>query len=202
MFLVNYEEWDTKPMDQFMPFRIKPALAKSLLNDGTVVAQALRDGVLPAEQISKPETFRIRPCAGLLVAHAARKDLEPYLARMLLTSDGAIVDDLVGAAESAYASIGLPGDILAENWTIDPFGLRKLFEFLVTKIGEGAVQELIPVPPADAPSGDYEKIFGRMVVTLHRPPANSKKKRPLAGRFFVCARHLARRGGRLRQHSC
>lgn len=163
VFLLNYEEWDTKPMDQFVPFRVKPALAETLLSDRAAVAQALIDGVLPAEQISKPETFRIRACAGLLVAHAARKDLRPYLARVLPTSDGTAVDDLVGAAESAYARIGLPDEILAENWTIDPFGLRRLYDFLVAKIGEGATEELIPVPPADAPSGHYEKLFGRMV---------------------------------------
>lgn len=163
VFLLNYEEWDTKPMDQFVPFRVKPALAETLVNHGAIVAQALREGVLPAEQVSKPETFRIRACAGLLVAHAARRDLKPYLARVLPTSDGAVVDELVDAAERAYASIGLPDDILAENWTIDPFGLRKLYDFLITKIGEGAVLELIPVPPADAPNGHYEKILGRMV---------------------------------------
>ena len=163
VFLLNYEEWNSKPMDQFVPFRVKPALAETLVNDGAAVKQALLDGALPAEQISKPETFRIRACAGLLVAHAARQDLRPYLARVVPTSDDAVVDDLVEAAESAYASIGLPDYILAENWTIDPFGLRKLYDFLITKIGEGAVQELIPVPPADAPTGHYEKIFGRMV---------------------------------------
>jgi len=170
VFLLNYEEWKTKPMDQFVPFRVKSALAETLVNDGAVVAQALRDGVLPAEQISKPETFRIRACAGLLVAHAARGDLKPYLARVLPTSDGAALNDLVGAAESAYAVIGLPDDILAENWTIDPFGLRRLYDFLVIKIGEGAVQELIPVPPADAPAGRYEKIFGHMVELVTGKP--------------------------------
>jgi hypothetical protein len=170
VFLLNYEEWKTKPMDQFVPFRVKPALAETLVNHGAVVAQALRDGVLPAEQISKPETFRIRACAGLLVAHAARRDLKPYLARVLPTSDGAALNDLVGAAESAYAVIGLPDDILAENWTIDPFGLRRLYDFLVIKIGEGAVQELIPVPPADAPAGRYEKIFGHMVELVTGKP--------------------------------
>lgn len=163
VFLLNYEEWGTKPMDKFVPFQVKPALAETLVNDGAAVAQALRDGVMPSEQISKPETFRIRACAGLLVAHAARKDLKTYLARVMPSSEDAIVDDLVGAAESAYATIRLPDDILVENWTIDPFGLRKLYDFLVTKIGEGAVHELIPVPPADAPKGHYEKIFGRMV---------------------------------------
>ncbi|HDS1038044.1 TPA: DEAD/DEAH box helicase [Stenotrophomonas maltophilia] len=166
VFLLNYEEWGTKPMDQFVPFRVKPAIAETLVNDAAVIAQALRGGALPAEQVGKPETLRVRACAGLLVAHVARKDLKPYLARVLPTWDGAVVDDLVGAAESAYLNIGLPDDILAENWTIDPFGLRKLFDFFIKKIGEGEIQELIPIPPADAPRGHYEKIFGRMVELM------------------------------------
>lgn len=64
VFLLNYDEWKTKPMGQFVPFRVKPAIAETLVNDGTVVAQALRDGAPPAEQISKPETFRIRTRPG------------------------------------------------------------------------------------------------------------------------------------------
>jgi hypothetical protein len=89
---------------------------------------------------------------------------------VLPTSGDAALNDLVGAAESAYAVIGLPDDILAENWTIDPFGLRRLYDFLVIKIGEGAVQELIPVPPAEAPTGLYEKIFGHMVELVTGKP--------------------------------
>ena len=52
VFLLNYEEWNSKPMDQFVPFRVKPALAETLVNDGAAVKQALLHGALPAEQIS------------------------------------------------------------------------------------------------------------------------------------------------------
>lgn len=171
VFLLNYEEWDTKPMDEFVPFQVKPALARTLLNEGPLVAKALRDGVLPAEQVNKPETFRIRACAGLLVAHTARKDLKPYLTRILLSSSTpAALEELVSAAEAAYNTIDLPDHILAENWTIDPFGLRRLYDYLIRKIEEGAIESLIPAKPSEAPQGQYEKLFGKLVELVNGKP--------------------------------
>ncbi|MGH6647548.1 DEAD/DEAH box helicase [Aquabacterium sp.] len=167
VFLLNYEEWDTKPMDEFVPFHVKPALAETLKRNGAQVTQALLDGVLPPEEVSKPETFRIRACAGLLVAHVARKDVKPYLARVMPASEPTVVDALVAAAETAYAKIDLPDHILAENWTIDPFGLRRLYDYLVVKINEGAIESLIPVKPSAAPKEHYEKLFGRIVEQVN-----------------------------------
>ncbi|MCV2359950.1 DEAD/DEAH box helicase [Paucibacter sp. TC2R-5] len=167
VFLVNYEDWDTKPMDEFVPFQVEPALAETLTTSGLQVAQALLEGVLPPEQASKPETLRIRACAGLLVAHAARKDVKPYLTRVMPAWDSAVVDALAAAADTAYNNIDLPDHILAENWTIDPFGLRRLYDYLIAKIGEGAIESLIPVNPADAPKDHYEKLFGRIVEQVN-----------------------------------
>ncbi len=181
VFLLNYEEWDTKPMDEFVPYSVKPALATTLINDGAQVAKALREGVLPIEQTSKPESYRIRACAGLLVAHAARKDLKSYLLQVLPHSSLDDVEELTSAAEMAYSSIELPDQILAENWTIDPFGLRRLHDYLLSKIEEGAIEALIPIKPSEAPHGHYENLFGKMVeLATGKPRTFGMLAAPLA----------------------
>jgi len=167
VFLLNYEEWDTKPMDEFVPFQVKPALAETLKSEAPAVAKALRDGVLPAPLASKPETTRIRACAGLLVAHAARKDVAPYLVQVLPQAEKAVIDELAQAAQVAYESIGLPDSILAEHWTLDPFGLRRLYDWVLRKIAEGHIEQLIPMEPADAPKEHYEKLFGHLVEEVN-----------------------------------
>lgn len=167
VFLLNYEEWDTKPMDEFVPFQVKPALAETLISDGQAVAKALRDGVLPAALASKPETSRIRACAGLLVAHAARRDVKPYLMQVLPQAGPGAIDELAQAAQVAYESVDLPDGILAEHWTLDPFGLRRLYDWILRKIEEGAIESLIPTKPADAPKEHYEKLFGHLVEEVN-----------------------------------
>lgn len=167
VFLLNYEEWETKPMDEFVPFQVKPALAETLKSEAPAVAKALRDGVLPVPSASRPETTRIRACAGLLVAHAARKDVGPYLAQVLPQVEKAVIDDLAQAAQVAYENIDLPDSILAEHWTLDPFGLRRLYDWVLRKIAEGALEQLIPMRPADAPKEHYEKLFGHLVAEVN-----------------------------------
>lgn len=167
VFLLNYEEWDTKPMDEFVPFHVRPALAETLISDGQAVAKALRDGALPAALASKPETSRIRACAGLLVAHAARRDVKPYLMQVLPKAGPGFIDELAQAAQAAYEAVQLPDGILAEHWTLDPFGLRRLYDWILRKIDEGAIEALIPIKPADAPKEHYEKLFGHLVEEVN-----------------------------------
>jgi hypothetical protein len=167
VFLLNYEEWDTKPMDEFVPFKVRPALAETLKAEAPAIAKALRNRVLPPLLASKPETSRIRASAGLLVAHAARGDVVPYLGQLLPETDRAVVDELAQAALSAYDAIGLPDSILAEHWTLDPFGLRRLYDWILRKIAEGSIEQLIPMKPDDAPKEHYEKLFGHLVEEVN-----------------------------------
>lgn len=85
-------------------------------------------------------------------------------------SELAAIDALEATAEKAYAKIGLPDHILAENWTVDPFGLRRLYDHLLQKIAEGAIESLIPLKPDEAPKGHYEKLFGHIVELVNGKP--------------------------------
>lgn len=166
VFLLNYEDWDTKPMDEFVPFHVKPAVAETLRSHHAELTAALRLGELPVEHPHKPQNTRIRACAGLLVAHAARNDVGAYLSRAL-QSVGPEMEELAVAAQDAYTSIGLPDYILVENWTIDPFGLRRLYDFAVRKIREGDIEQLIPQNPMEAPNGHYQTLFGHLMAEVY-----------------------------------
>lgn len=179
VFLLNYEKWETKPMNEFVPFDVKSAIAETLLFLGDEISEALELGVLPKAHRSKPETGRIRACAGLMVAHAARNNIRPYLTKVLTDSPPVVaVERLTKAATSAFEKIGLPSHILTENWAIDPFGLKRLFDDVMRKIQLDEIDDLIPMNPADAPRGFYESLFGRLVETVDGSP---KKYGALAG---------------------
>jgi len=182
VFLLDYEQWESRPMDKFVPFNVKSATAVTLLTLGGRIAEALNARVLPKALQSDPDTGLVRSGAGLLVAHAARKDIQGYLRGVMGTAPAQEVDALAKAATAAYQEIDLPDHILADNWTIDPFGLRRLYDNLLEKIDEGRIYDLLPMNPKDAPKGFYESLFGRIVEQVN---GESRRFGALAGRLAV-----------------
>ncbi|MDX0221126.1 hypothetical protein GOC40_24590 [Sinorhizobium meliloti] len=67
---------------------------------------------------------------------------------------------LVAASERAQDDLGLSSAILATNWTIDPYGLRRLYDHFTDRIERGEVKDLIPPNPHDFDADKrYEVIF-------------------------------------------
>ncbi|AON53133.1 DEAD/DEAH box helicase [Herbaspirillum seropedicae] len=182
VFLLDYEKWDSSPMDDFVPFTVKSATADTLQTLGPRITAALTDGVLPKASTVDPTPGLVRSGAGLMVAHAARKDIGAYLQGVMGSTPSEDVEALAVAASTAYEHINLPDHILADNWTIDPFGLKRLYDNLLEKIEEGRIAELLPVNPKEADSGFYEAIFGRIVTQVNN---ESWKFGALAGRLAV-----------------
>lgn len=182
VFLLDYEKWQSRPMDKFVPFTVRSSTAVTLQTLGGRITEALDARMLPKALQSDPDAGLVRSGAGLLVAHVARKDIHGYLRGVMGTAPVQNVEALADAATSAYRAIDLPDHILADNWTIDPFGLKRLYDNLIEKIEEGRVLELLPMNPKDAPSGFYESLFGRIVEQVN---GESRKFGALAGRLAV-----------------
>lgn len=182
VFLLDYEKWESQPMDSFVPFDVTSATVDTLKNFSEKIIAALNDGVLPKVKVDDREASLVRSGAGLLVAHAARKDINEYLRRVIDSSDEEKIDALADAANQAYLKLDLPERVLAENWTIDPFGLKRLYDYILKKIGDGELDKLLPMNPKDAPSGFYEALFGRIVEQVD---GKSRKFGALAGRLAV-----------------
>ena len=182
VFLLDYDKWQSKPMDKFVPFAVRSAAAVTLQTLGEKITEALNTRALPRALRSNPDAGRIRSGAGLLVAHAARKDIHTYLKGVMGSDSVQEIERLAAAANSAYLAIDLPDHILTDNWTIDPFGLKRLYNNLLEKIEEGRTLELLPMNPKDAPQGFYEALFGRIVEQVN---GDSWKFGALAGRLAV-----------------
>lgn len=182
VFLLDYDQWQSKPMDEFVPFTVNSATAVTLQRLGGRIAEALNARLLPKPRLTDADAGLVRSGAGLLVAHAARRDVEAYLGNVMGTAYLKDIQALVEAASSAYRAIDLPDHIIAENWTIDPFGLKRLYDNLLEKIDEGRLAELLPMNPKEAPLGFYEALFGRIVEQVN---GESRKFGALAGRLAV-----------------
>jgi hypothetical protein len=113
---------------------------------------------------------KIRAAAGLLVSRAARGDVRSFLERTLPASALPQREALASAAEKAHASIDLPAALLATNWTVDPFGLKRLYNYLVEQVEAGNVDAMIPRNPLVDPltaREQYAQLFGRIETRVN-----------------------------------
>lgn len=165
VFLVNYEDWGVRPMDEFVPFEVKSAVASTLTNQKELgmVFKAVQ-GQMPRALPWDEEATRVRACAGLLISKASRGEAKKFISTVVPEARAdRTYGVLASLADDAVKKVGLPEDVIAANWTIDPYGLRRLYDNIIEKIEVGEIAKLIPLNPHDAPSGHYAKLFNRIL---------------------------------------
>lgn len=162
VFLVDYEDWPDSPMDSFVGYRIQPAFGKVINDHRLAVLEALT-GDMPRQTPGAEDAGKVRAAAGLLISRAAKGDVSTFAARSLGEMPIGELGELIGAAEKASKTLCLPFALLATNWTLDPFGLKRLFNELVGRIEAGEIDGLIPLFPDDYMTAReaYESIFMR-----------------------------------------
>lgn len=171
VFLVDYDEWDTRPMDEFVPFKVTSAITTTLSGEYEGVMDAVR-GKMPVAQPWNTEITRIRACAGLLISKAAAGMSDKFLESVLPPDRLDYASEVAHTATAAAQRIGLPAELLHANWTIDPYGLKRLYDRLIEKIDEGDLDSIIPLNPREAPDGLYQGIFKRILRTVDQQPGN------------------------------
>lgn len=174
VFLVDYDTWEEKPMDNIVPFQIAPAFGQTVRDSYDSVVAGL-GGDFPKFKPNDDEPDRVRAAVGLLISRASRGDVERFVKRVLPQLDSSQVNSLVTASESAAKLLNLPDEILSSNWTIDPFGQRRLYDLIISEIKAGKIEQLIPVNPAASnvdPYPAYVIIFNYIAKAIYRSEGN------------------------------
>jgi len=172
VFLVDYDEWPEQPMNEFVRFQIRPALQSALLNSYDKVVDAL-EGNMPRLSPRDDTPARVRASAGLLIARAAKGDVQAFARRILPDFPDQRRLALAAAAEAAAKKLELPASILTSNWMIDPFGQKRLYDRIVEKIRDDEIDDLIPLNPHDkGASSLYGGIFSRILKAIYGQNGN------------------------------
>lgn len=172
VFLVDYDQWPDKPLNNFVRFQIKSAFKATLTESYDQVINAL-SGKMPVVSPQSDTPTKVRASAGLLIAHAAKGDIKEFAARVLEGMSEEKLYALTSTAEQAAVAIDLPESILTANWMIDPFGLKRLHERIVKKIKDNDWETLIPINPHEKGSGKiYASIFTRMLKHVYGQKGN------------------------------
>jgi len=146
VFLVDYEDWATKPMNESSKFKIVPAFSETVSDDFDAVLDAVA-GNMPKTSLRDPRPAQIRAAAGLLLARASTNRASSVLNRLVTLTD-VQRQTIQSAATKAINDLKLPSALIEANWTVDPYGLRRLADRMSEKIHEGDLEELIPVHPS------------------------------------------------------
>lgn len=159
VYLIDYDDWVTKPLDSKIDFKITSSLKKVINEDFDTVISRLdknnHSGVTPYSNIDA--------AAGLLISRAAKGDLHNFLKRSFRTlSDKSKLETIDNATYISLESLKIPHEVLTLNWTVDPFGQERLYNRFIQKIKEGKVDELIPRHPSGDVYKNYVGVFSRI----------------------------------------
>jgi hypothetical protein len=161
VFLVDYEAWPEQKMDRFARYQINPALSATVQDNFEQVVAAVT-GSGPKSTTKDPAERDIRAAAGLMLARASTRRSSELLDRLpSLNEEQRRL--LQSTAEKSATELGLPPNVLENNWTVDLHGLQRLARRMTEKVLAGELEELLPVHPRRPEAYDrYSKIFSRI----------------------------------------
>ncbi|MCB9397377.1 MAG: DEAD/DEAH box helicase [Acidobacteria bacterium] len=161
VFLVDYEDWENQPLTDKTKYTIAPSFRKTILDNYNEVLSKLRgenEGERPFQPYSP-----IDAASGLLLSKSAKDTIDKYVKRSLV---GKMSEEkcklLVETAKEAVKEMNLPDVIIANNWTVNPFGQARLLKRFREKILKEDYESLIPRNPTDNVYQNYVAIFSRI----------------------------------------
>lgn len=165
VFLVDYHNWEVKPLSERKKFAIRFAF-RDTLNDSLPEIEAVLRGAASLSRPPQKPSERASAAAGLILHRASQDSLIELLNRPGIRLTHEQKSQLQLNAKLALESLDLPGSVLAANWVVDPLALSSLMARLRSKISKDDFSGLIPVNPAFDGYVVYNSIFRRMYKHL------------------------------------
>lgn len=167
VFLVNYENWDTKPLTTRRPFVMKVAFKDAIEErfDDVVGVLEIASQPNPNEDRMRADE-RVTAAAGLVLFRTAQGNLDTLLSRANLTLTPLQKTKLSKSAGLALSRLGLPSEVLTSSWMVDPVALASLLRRQKELIRKGEFDKLLPVNPSSDSYTVYNSIFRRMYKQL------------------------------------
>jgi len=159
VYLIDYDDWETKPLDSKIDFQITSSFKKVVTDDFDKILERLnKDNHSGVSQYTNVDA-----AVGLLISRAAKGDLHNFLTRSFRSiTEKSKINSIEIATRNSLESITIPHNILSLNWTVDPFGQERLYNRFIQKIKEGKADELIPRHPSGDVYANYVGVFSRI----------------------------------------
>ncbi|MFV3308267.1 DEAD/DEAH box helicase [Pseudomonas sp. NY15181] len=168
VFLIDYEQWDERLMDEPVPFKIEPSLGKTITEHASSVLEVLHKNPPPGPPREELHQ-QVQSAAGLLITKARQGHLSDWVSRVAPGLEGMDSYSLRNAAQQAAESLAIPTPIMTANWSLDLFALNELLEYFQQQIAKGSISKYIPANPTelgDKAFSSYRDIFNLMFKLL------------------------------------
>jgi superfamily II DNA/RNA helicase len=171
IFLIDYDEWETKHADNGNEFDIQPFLAKALSSDFKGIVDCARN---PDPPFETDKLTDVEAAFARLFSDQIQGRLSQTLARSGVSeANGATLKE---ALEKAQKHITLPYSIIAMSPTVSAFRQQRLYDYLFSEVKGGGIarlEKLIPRHPRDPEAynalSEVYRICHEHLLTLNAP---------------------------------
>lgn len=177
VFLVDYANWESQPVQETSVVDVKPALKRAL----TQSRADLIEYATAKEQRSGDETtdFMESVFTRLCIDQAAGQ-LDATLTKVL-AQEASDAQDVKDAVMAAMAPVTLPYEVMKKSRLVSPLRQQALFEYFLTKIDKGQVEDLVPLHPL----ADFREGRTRLVKIFYRIDRHIRaRKNTNAAKYF------------------
>ena len=164
VYLIDYDQWATKPVQERRSITVSSALRSTLVEQNSELLAFLRDPLLASEAKATAEI-----AAGKLILDYRKGRLDNTLARYL--PDQANADEILKEVARVSDSLELPSEILDRNIAVSVFRQKDLYDYFLSRMEEIDPIELIPAHPLSEfrlVQGSYRRAFKRIHTYLLR----------------------------------
>lgn len=176
VFLVDYETWESQPVGQTSIVDVEPALKRALTDSrAQIIAYATSDDQRSGDEATD---FMESVFTRLCIDHAAGR-LDGTLV-MALGTDAPQAEDMKDAVVEVMKRVSLPYEIMKKSRLVSPVRQQALFDYFLTKIDKGQIEDLVPLHPL-VPFNDGRT---RLLQIFYRIDKHIRGRKSHAAKYF------------------
>jgi hypothetical protein len=176
VFLIDYPDWKSKPLEDDRRTEVTPALARHLTNDLNDLLNAIEDVKPPREtdQLRSIETTFSR-----LLSDYRSSKLDQTLSRSGVSSENQKLLNL--SLKRSAGQLTVPWSVIKQSPTVSAHRQQRLYDVLLKRASEGDVDSLIPEHPRDSNAFEsYQEIFKICHTSILGVPDSDRSHRYFA----------------------
>jgi hypothetical protein len=147
VFLVDYDNWPSKPLTGDKETEIRPTLSNHVFNETEALVTYINDINRPPED--RDETDKFEGTFARLLSDYRRDRLATTFETLGIKISSEKGQKIVSALALASSRVTLPSEVLDQSPTVSAYRQQRLYEYFMSAIAEGRPQELLPIHPLD-----------------------------------------------------
>lgn len=179
VYLVDYQNWVTNPVQQQRGVTVTSALKQILVDRAEELVEFLDDAEISSE--ASPENEIV---LGKLILDDRLGQLDRTIDRYLDVGSVIQLDYIRKRIKSISEQIDLPTDVLNKNIGVSVFRQIDLLNYMITRLAKLTPNELIPAHPLvefSQAHNNYRRVFKRIHTYLLKYPSKDKRHNFFSG---------------------